>query len=480
MLPAVAAAWAELLVLCRLSLPRMAQLWFLVMSDRITLGFVGHSDATEAQIDAAAFGKVYSNVTGLSTGIGLCLGISTFASQNHGRGASEENGVVFRQGCRGCAIAFVLGLVFAGLSPPLLRAAAQPEELLPLVQKFCLIQVLGLPGAFLKEVLSNTLIAQCVVVPCMCVDVVTCVLNTAVAYWLIAGGLGYLGSAWAFVFANTLSCSLLLAYVIHRGLQDMVWRVPVEVSRPGRVNFRAYMAASLPSAFSLWSEWWAAEALSLLAGMLPHGEACVGAQGILVNTLLVFEMTFVGVQTAATTRIGNLVGMRDASRIPVSIVVGVLFAATLSCAISCVLQAYGASIIRLWAPNQPDILSEAEGANLGLVLSLPPYAIMMCLLGVLRGAGLQSRGAAIVFVSFYVLGLPAGALLALRGGLGLMGVWWGNIVGQTLSASGMGAMCLFVRWHRVVAAAQCDGASAPLRDGPPDGPAPPPRLELGS
>merc|ERR1712217_765730 len=99
-------------------------------------------------------------------------------------------------------------------------------------------------------------------------------------------------------------------------------------------------------------------------------------------------MTFVGVQTAATTRVGNLVGRKDVPRIAPSIVSGVAIAAVLSGAVSLVLQVFGHPILRLWTHNV-NIVAEAEGAMLGPVLSVPPYAIMMCLLGVLRGAGLQ-------------------------------------------------------------------------------------------
>lgn len=109
--------------------------------------------------------------------------------------------------------------------------------------------------------------------------------------------------------------------------------------------------------------------------------------------------------------------------------------------------------MKLWT-DEPDILLEAEGAILGIVLSVPPYAVMMCMLGVLRGAGLQMRGALAVFVSFYVFGLPGGAYLGLYGGFGLLGVWWGNVIGLSFSAASMVIMACYIRWDRVVAEAQ--------------------------
>lgn len=451
----------ETRAILRLAVPRMIQMWFNCMADRVTLGFVGNYDPSEAHIAAAAFGKVWSNVTGLSVGIGVALGISYFASQNHGRKASEENGIVFRHCCLGFVFSVAFAFICAIFSPQLLRAAGQPEDLLGLIQTFALIQVLGLPAAFLKEALTNSLNAQCIVLPGMWSDGIACLSNCVSAYMLITSGLGYLGSAWAFVLSQHVGCSLLLSYVIWQRLGSKVWKIPDQVSSLGRVSWWRYNRAMLPSAFTLWSEWWAAEVLSLLAGVLPGKDASVGAQGILMNTNVIFYMTFLGVQTATTTRVGNLVGMKEEARLPLSIASALAIAAVLSGASSLLLQVFGHSIMRLWTDDE-GILAEADGALLGPALSVPPYAIMKCLIGVLLGAGLQMRGVIIVACSFYFAGLPLSAYLSLAAGCGLMGVWWGNVLGLSLSAAGMGVQVCFIRWKEVLSSIAKEGE---LREG---------------
>jgi len=104
---------------------------------------------------------------------------------------------------------------------------------------------------------------------------------------------------------------------------------------------------------------------------------------------------------------------------------------------------------------------EATRANLGMVLSVPPYAIMMCLLGVLRGAGLQMWGAVMLFVSFYIVGLPMGAWLGLRCDMDLLGIWLGNVIALSLAALGFGLRVCFVNWVSVVerAAAIVEGGA---------------------
>ncbi|CAE8682198.1 unnamed protein product [Polarella glacialis] len=432
-----------------LGAPTMIRCWLLCTADRATLGFVGHYDPSRAHIASAAFGKMYSNVTGMSIGIGLALGISTFCSQNHGRGAGEENGVAFRQCLRMFVPAFFVSLAAAVLAKPLFSHLGQPTELLTPVQQFSTIQVLGLVPIWLSEALNNVLASQCLVIPGMWCDIAGAVVNLALAYALLRNGSGFLGSAWASVVSSWVSMMLIVSYILHRRLQPTVWKVPREVSSMGQVSLKSYARATLPSAFSLWSEWWAAEILAVLAGLLPGKEASVGANGILSSVLVIFYMTYVGLQRSVTTRVGNLVGAQDAARIPMAILGGVFLALVLSCASSVLLQVFGHQLLRLWT-SEPGILAEAESANLGIVLSVPPYAVMMCLLGVLRGAGLQMRGAVTVFISFYIFGLPIGAYLGLSAGYGLMGIWMGNVIGLSLSSLIMGIMVCFISWEKVV------------------------------
>merc|ERR1712151_386778 len=110
----------------------------------------------------------------------------------------------------------------------------------------------------------------------------------------------------------------------------------------------------------------------------------------------------------------------------------------------------GDDLSKLWTDEEA-ILAKMENAQLGIVLAVPPYSVMMCLLGVLRGAGLQARGAVAVGISFYVFGLPFGAWMGLYGGFDLLGVFLGNVIGLTLSAVSMTMQVYFVDWGLVIA-----------------------------
>merc|ERR1712117_769312 len=109
---------------------------------------------------------------------------------------------------------------------------------------------------------------------------------------------------------------------------------------------------------------------------------------------------------------------------------------------------------------------QADSGKLGMVLSIVPYAVMMSLLGVLRGAGLQKWGAIALAVSFYIIGLPLSAFLGLYAKFELLGIWMGNAIGLTVAAVLMGAKILSVNWVKIVGeAANSRDLDAPLADG---------------
>ena len=77
-------------------------------ADRVTLVLVGHYDDSRAHYDGAGLGKMFSNITGLSVGFGINLGLATLCAQAYGAGrASVENGLHLRR----CLLLLAIALV---------------------------------------------------------------------------------------------------------------------------------------------------------------------------------------------------------------------------------------------------------------------------------------------------------------------------------------------------------------------------------
>ena len=102
-------------------LPLTSELWALAWPailrnvlncacDRLTLALVGHYDPSTVHYDGAGLGKMYSNITGLSVGLGINLGLATLCSQAYGAGrAAEENALHLRR----CAVWLVVAFAYS-------------------------------------------------------------------------------------------------------------------------------------------------------------------------------------------------------------------------------------------------------------------------------------------------------------------------------------------------------------------------------
>jgi len=242
---------------------------------------------------------------------------------------------------------------------------------------------------------------------------------------------------------------VVVLYVILTKTQSTVWRLPSAEKSTLKISLGFYIREALPSALSLWAEWWAGCLLGIFAGLQPNATASVAANGILFSCLAVFYMTFVGVQMATQQRMGELVGARNVDRIPSSIATAASVTLSLSMAVCIALQVFGARILTLYT-HDADIVAEAVEALPGMVGSIAPYALMMCLLGALRSAGLQRWGTGALIVSFYVFGIPWGAYAGLALGWGLLGIWSGNVLSLCLAALSMSVKICTVEWSSVV------------------------------
>merc|ERR1712003_616692 len=89
-------------------------------------------------------------------------------------------------------------------------------------------------------------------------------------------------------------------------------------------------------------------------------------------------------------------------------------------------------------------------AKTGMVATIVPYAVMMCLLGALRGAGLQAWGAVVLAISFYPIGLPISLYLGMYTPMELNGIRLGNAIALLIAAVAMTFRILSVNWEKVV------------------------------
>jgi len=164
----------------------------------------------------------------------------------------------------------------------------QPVEVLHPCQMFAIANILSLPGFWFSACVGTTLVSMTISTPVVICDVLGALLNMSMTFvFLRFGHTGYIGAAYANVMAAWFTAGFMYFYVKFSGKEHIVWKLaPQAADGPPPISLKQYLAIAIPSAFSLWAEWWANQVLAIFAGWLPAGEMAVGGNGIIANFLV--------------------------------------------------------------------------------------------------------------------------------------------------------------------------------------------------
>lgn len=180
------------------------------------------------------------------------------------------------------------------------------------------------------------------------------------------------------------------------------------------------------------TEWWAFEIVALAAGRL--GTISLAAQSVIMTADQVMNTIPFGVGVAASTRVGNLLGARNAH--------GAARAAHTAAFLSILLGGVVLAILMVTRNSFGRIFNDDDHV-VRLTAEVLPYVALFQIAdglngscgGSLRGMGRQHIGALVNLVSYYGGALPLGIWLAFHG-WGLKGLW----VGQCIALYLVGAL----------------------------------------
>ena len=254
--------------------------------------------------------------------------------------------------------------------------------------------------------------------------------------------IGLLGAPIATGIAYWASFLLLLAYArFVRG-----WDHWGGWSRRCLHNLGTFSRLALLGVIHVGTEWWAFEIVALAAGRL--GVIPLAAQSVIMTSDQVMNTIPFGVGVAASARVGNLLGAKDAK--------GAARAANTAAWLSMCLGAVVLIILMASKDNFARIFNNDEQVVKLTAKVLPFVALFQIADGLngscggsLRGMGRQHIGAAVNIVSYYCGALPLGIWLAFHG-WGLMGLWVGQCIALYIVGILEWGIVAFSNWEHQV------------------------------
>ncbi len=418
----------------------------LTATDTLLLGRL----STEALAAATLGGALWW--AALTPGFGVSFAAASMLARDRGagRGYVRRMRGTLRASLHAGALVCVPAALLLWQAGPLLRALGQDPVLAALAGEYLRAMVWGMPFFVGYLVLRGFLAALERPRPALLVSLLGVALNAALGWLLVFGhaGLPALGAvgaglasaaSWGFMFAALAGFLALDRRLRRFRLAGRWWRPD-----PARLRDVARLGGPITGQLALEIGMFGAS--GLLVGLF--GAVAVAAHAVALQVASAIFMIPLGLGQAATARVGLAAGALrpEGARVAGWTAIG-LGAGAMTAAALLLLLAPGALAGLFLDPRGPD---GAEAAALAATL-LTVAGVFQLADGTQSVAGGALRGlgdARVPFVfaacGYWLLGLPAGWLLAVPLGLGPAGIWAGLAAGLALVATLMTR-----RWARL-------------------------------
>lgn len=326
----------------------------------------------------------------------------------------------------------------------LLPYMGQPEELLPLMKPYLLIQILSLPFVFIfnpfrqfTDSINDTSVA-------MIITLIGNVWNIVFNWILIYGHagfpeLGLIGAGWATLSARVLMCLLMMAVFFLRPKYKQYKEHWSEVSIT-KEEMKNLNRLGWPIAFQLGMEVGAFSFVAIFAGWC--GTAHLAAHQVMLALSQIIFMTFMGISSAVSIRVSNYQGLNDLRGIRQTTMAGWEIVFVMSILLTLMVFIFCRQLSALFTDSQEvsDIVAVCIYA---LMLYQIGDGIQCTYLNALRGLGDVKKLMKYSFIAYALISTPLSYIFCVPLKLGTFGIWLGFPFG--LTAAGIMYMRRFLK-----------------------------------
>jgi MATE family multidrug resistance protein len=418
------------------------------VTDSLMIGRTG-----TVPLAASSFGVGIFNIFFI-IGVGLLTPVAVFASRARGAGRHDEAGEFLRHGI---VLALASGVVEVGLILFLgfhLVWFRQPPDVLAAVNPFFMLLGLSLVPALVylalrqfAESMGRPWVPMLIILGGVLLNVL---LNWVFIYGhLGAPRLGLTGAGISTLISRSLGSAVIFGWLRldpkMRAAWPRHWLAPLSGSR-----FVRMLSVGLPASGSLLFESGAFAMATVMMGWL--GAVSLAAHQIALSCAAMTFMVALGISMAVGMRTSAAVGAGEHARLRPIWLGGTLMGLLVSAGMTVLFFTCGRWIAHLFI-GDPHVVEVAT-------VLLTVAAVFQIFDGgqvinsaALRGLTDVKVPAAITFVAYWVIALPVGYALGIRGAFGPAGIWSGLAAGLAAAA-----LLLGIRFLRLTRAGGASGA----------------------
>lgn len=407
------------------------------VADNIMVGRVGTESLAAASIGNALFMLI------MVVGMGVSMAVTPLTAIARGAGRDEDCGVVLRQGL---VVNMIFGVVLCGLTilgAQSIRYLNQPEAIV--APAILYMQVLGLSMIPLMLFQSFRQFAEGVsfLKPAMVITLIANLVNIFVNWVFIFGNLGApalgLTGAGIATFSSRIFMAVCLVIVVMTAPSLKRFDPSLRYRKLDFPMMKQLLSIGIPGACQYFFEVSAFTASSVIVGWMGARE--LAAHQIALNLGSISFMGAMGISAAGTIRVSNALGQGNANDVRAA-----GFSAALLCAVFMGLAGIVFILLRNFLPGLYSMDSQVIDMAAGLIIVVAFFQLsdgtQAVGVGILRGITDMRIPTLLTLAAYWLIGLPAGYILAFPFDLGIIGVWYGLLIG--LSAS---ALLMMLRFH---------------------------------
>jgi multidrug resistance protein, MATE family len=279
----------------------------------------------------------------------------------------------------------------------------------------------------------------------MTITIVGLVFNAIFNVILIKGlwffpQLGLNGSAWATFITRLVMFLVMLIYIVRHKTFTFIFNQKIGIFFKHQI--KSVLSKSIPSGFQFFFE---IAAFTFALNMMGWiGELELAAHQIAINIASTTYMMATGIAYAGGIRVGEGWGNRSRKSIYLSGYAAYYL-------VFLFMSFWAIFILVLKQPllqgyiDDPAVIAKAIPLLIIAAFFQLSDGIQVVGLGALRGLQDVKIPTTITFVAYWVLALPLGYFLGFKFNLGAQGIWWGLLIGLTVSA-----IALYVRFRNLV------------------------------
>ncbi|QFF98922.1 MATE family efflux transporter [Psychrobacillus glaciei] len=392
-------------------------------------------------IGSSLWVPVYTGLTG------ILLGITPIVAQLMGAKKKEDVPIFVQQGFY---IAIVLAIViFFGILmfiDPALQLIPLEDSVRVVAKDYLYMMSIGLIPLFLYSVLRSFIDALGKTRVSMIITLLSAPINIALNYIFIYGKLGMpaLGGAGAgLASALTYWVILFIAiFIVYRNKPFAELRIFHGWSKPSFIKFKVLTKIGLPIGLSIFAETTIFSAVTIL--MSTYSTAVISAHQIAMNFTSLLYMVPLSIAMGTTILVGYEVGANRFKDAKTYSWLAVGTAISFSFISATILLLFREQIATIYTNDQAVITLAVQFFFFAALFQLSD-SIQAPVQGALRGYKDVTITFIMAIVSYWIIGLPTGYILANYTSFERFGYWIGLIVGLTLGALTLGSRLIYLQ-----------------------------------